>query len=44
MQMPDEKPAPITPEGRRAANRIRTIFLFIAAANLVFIAIIIWRK
>ena len=44
MQTPEDRPVPITPEGRRAANKVRMIFLFIAAANLVFIAIIIWRK
>ena len=40
--MPAEKPTPITPEGKRAAERIRTIFYSIAAANLVLVAIVIW--
>ena len=41
--MPAEKPTPITPEGKRAAERIRTIFYSIAAANIVLVAIIMWR-
>jgi len=40
--MPAEKPTPITPEGRRAADRVRTIFYAIAAANIVIIAIVLW--
>ena len=40
--MPAEKPTPITPEGKRAAERIRTIFYSIAAANIVLVAIIMW--
>ena len=40
--MPPEKLTPITPEGKRAADRIRTIFYSIAAANLVIVAIVIW--
>jgi len=40
--MPAKKPPPISPEGRRAAERIRTIFYSIAAANLVLVAIVIW--
>ena len=41
--MPAEKPTPITPEGKRAAERVRTIFYSIAAANIVLVAIIMWR-
>ena len=40
--MPDKKPEPITPEGRRAAERVRTLFYSIAAANIVFVAIVLW--
>ena len=40
--MPAVKPTPITPEGRRAAERVRTIFYAIAAANIVLVAIILW--
>ena len=40
--MPAEKQTPITPEGRRAAERVRILFYSIAAANLVFIAVIMW--
>ena len=42
--MPDEKPPPITPEGKRAAERVRLIFFSIAAANLVLFAIVIWQR
>ena len=42
--MPAKKPAPISPEGRRAAERIRTIFYSIAAANIVLVAIIMWSR
>jgi len=42
--MPAKKPPPISPEGRRAAERIRTIFYSIAAANLVLVAIVMWRR
>ena len=42
--MPDQTPAPITPEGKRAAERIRTIFYSIAAANIVLVAIVIWHR
>ncbi|MEO6741470.1 MAG: hypothetical protein ABIP20_14580 [Chthoniobacteraceae bacterium] len=42
--MPDETPAPITPEGKRAAERIRTMFYSIAAANIVLVAIVIWQR
>ena len=42
--MPDETPAPITPEGKRAAERIRTIFYSIAVANIVLAAIVIWQR
>lgn len=39
--MPD---APITPEGRRAAEKFRTIFFLIAALNIVIIAILLWNQ
>ena len=42
--MPDETPALITPEGKRAAERIRTIFYSIAAANIVLVAIVMWQR
>ncbi len=42
--MPAEKPTPITPEGKRAAERVRLIFFSIAAANLVLFAIVIWQR
>lgn len=42
--MPDGDPTPITPEGKRAADRIRTIFFSIAAANIVLVAIVIWQR
>ena len=42
--MPDDEPPPITPEGKRAADRIRTIFFAIAAANIVLVAIVIWQR
>ena len=42
--MPAKKPVPISPEGRRAAERIRTIFYSIAAANIVLVAIIMWSR
>lgn len=42
--MPDEKQNPITPEGKRAAERMRLIFYSIAAANIVLVAIVIWSR
>lgn len=42
--MPPNDSPTITPEGRRAAERIRTIFFLIAAANIVVVAIIIWQR
>ncbi len=42
--MPAEKPTPITPEGKRAAERIRLIFFSIAAANIVLVAIVLWHR
>ena len=42
--MPAEKPTPITPEGKRAADRVRTIFYVIAAANIVLAAIVMWQR
>ena len=41
------KPDPaqdITPEGRRAAEKVRTLFLLIAAANIVLVAIVLWSR
>jgi len=42
--MPAENPTPITPEGKRAAERVRTIFFAIAAANIVLVAIVMWHR
>jgi hypothetical protein len=42
--MPAETPTPITPEGKRAADRIRSIFFMIAAANIVLVAIVLWQR
>ena len=42
--MPEKKPTPFSPEGKRAAERIRTIFFSIAAANLVLVAIVMWQR
>ena len=42
--MPAKKPTPFSPEGRRAAERIRTIFYSIAAANIVLVAIVMWQR
>lgn len=42
--MPAENPTPITPEGKRAAERVRTIFYAIAAANIVLAAIVMWQR
>ncbi len=42
--MPADKPEPITPEGKRAAERVRLIFYSIAAANIVLIAIVLWSR
>ena len=42
--MPPEQPTPITPEGKRAAERVRTIFYAIAAANIVLAAIVMWQR
>ena len=41
--MPAKNPTPITPEGKRAADRIRSIFFMIAAANIVVVAIVLWQ-
>lgn len=41
--MPTNDPTPITPEGKRAGERIRSLFFTVAAANLVLVAIIIWQ-
>ena len=38
--MPDKTPAPITAEGKRAADKIRSIFMFIVAANLAIVAFV----
>jgi hypothetical protein len=42
--MPPEQPTPITPEGKRAAQRVRTIFYAIAAANIALAAIVMWQR
>ncbi len=42
--MPAKDPTPITPEGKRAAEKIRTLFFAIAAANLVLFAIVLWKQ
>ena len=42
--MPPDHPSPITPEGKRAAEKIRRIFAFIAAANIALIGIVIWHN
>lgn len=42
--MPDKKPETITPEGKRAAERMRLIFYSIAAANIVLVAIVMWSR
>ncbi len=42
--MSAENPTPLTPEGKRAADRVRTIFYAIAAANIVLVAIVIWQR
>lgn len=41
--IPNSSPE-ITPEGRRAAERFRTVFFLIVAANIATIAIIIWQQ
>jgi hypothetical protein len=35
-------PEPNSPEAKRAAQKVRNIFFFIAAANIVFVAIVMW--
>ena len=42
--MPADNPTPITPEGKRAADRMRSIFFMIAAANIVVVAIVLWQR
>ena len=42
--MPDKVPPPISAEGRRAAGNIRSIFMFIVAANLAIVAIVFWGR
>ena len=42
--MPAKKPTPFSPEGKRAAERIRTLFYSIAAANIVLVAIVMWQR
>jgi hypothetical protein len=42
--MPPEAPVPITPEGKRATEKVRTIFACIVAANLALIGIVIWHN
>ena len=42
--MPSKKKPPFSPEGKRAAERVRLIFFSIAAANLVLVAIVMWQR
>lgn len=42
--MPLDRPAPITPEARRAAGRVRSFFFLVAAANIVLFAIVLWQR
>ena len=42
--MSAKNPEPLTPEGKRAAARVRMIFFSIAAANIVLIAIVMWSR
>ena len=42
--MPADNPTPITPEGKRAADRMRSIFFMIAAANIVLVVIVLWQR
>ena len=42
--MPAKNPTPITPEGKRAADRMRSIFFMIAAANIVLVVIVLWQR
>ena len=37
-------PEPNSPEARRAAQKVRNVFYFIAAANIVLIAIVMWPR
>ena len=42
--MSADNPTPISPEGKRAADRVRSIFFMIAAANIVVVAIVLWQR
>ena len=42
--MPAKKATTFSPEGKRAAERIRTVFYAIAAANIVLVAIVMWQR
>ena len=42
--MPADHPTPISPEGKRAADRMRSIFFMIAAANIVLVVIVLWQR
>lgn len=41
--MPPTAPVPITPEGKRAADKIRNVFACIVAANIALVAIVMWQ-
>lgn len=42
--MNPQTPGNLSPEGRHAAARVRTIFFGIAAANIVLFAIFLWQR
>ncbi len=42
--MTQRNPPLLTPEGKRAAERVRLIFFSIAAANIVLVAIVMWSR
>lgn len=42
--MPANPPAPDSPEAKRLANKVRSLFLGIAAANIVLFAIVLWHR
>lgn len=41
--MPKDAPTPITPEGKRAAAKIRNLFAYIVAANIALVAVVVWQ-
>jgi hypothetical protein len=42
--MPANPPAPDSPEARRTANKVRSLFLGVAAANILLFAIVLWHR